>query len=184
MKYLVCCRHLSIGTVVCSSQKSHYTVLDIPSKASKSDVKEAYLRKSKELHPDKNSSPAAKEEFLEVQNAYDTLSNIHLRRQYDDKMLHHNQKNTSQRPMQTNEEIWRPTHYKRKQDQTETDPFDMEHPRWSPKYDWYDPKDPLHPESERFKKFEEQISSGKYRSRLLTLIFILSSTVYFGLTEP
>ena len=48
-------------------------ILGLPEDASAQQVKAAYLRLSKELHPDVNSSDTATEEFQRVKTAYDQL---------------------------------------------------------------------------------------------------------------
>ena len=53
-------------------------MLDLPSSASKEDVRRRYKALVREWHPDKHIDPARKEmaeqRFMEVQNAYKTLS--------------------------------------------------------------------------------------------------------------
>lgn len=46
-------------------------------------IKKSYKRMSLSLHPDKNKSPSAAEEFARVRQAYDTLSSPSLREQYE-----------------------------------------------------------------------------------------------------
>jgi DnaJ-class molecular chaperone len=68
--------------------KNYYTILGILPTATAEDIREAYSKRAKELHPDhygENSSP-----FLEVQEAYNTLGNPDHRRNYD-RRLHKSQ---------------------------------------------------------------------------------------------
>ncbi len=51
----------------------HYHILGIPPGAGKTEIRKAYRRKVLLLHPDRNPSPAAREEFLRVREAYDAL---------------------------------------------------------------------------------------------------------------
>ncbi len=61
--------------------KNYYAILGISPTATAEDIREAYRKRAKELHPDhygENSNP-----FLEVQEAYNILSNPGYRRKYD-----------------------------------------------------------------------------------------------------
>jgi molecular chaperone DnaJ len=59
----------------------HYQVLGLTKDASTEDVKKAYRKLARQLHPDVN--PDAGERFKEVSAAYETLSNPDKRRAYD-----------------------------------------------------------------------------------------------------
>ena len=50
-------------------------ILGVPYNATKPEVKEAFIRLSKTLHPDVNTSVNANEEFQRVKSAYDVLMN-------------------------------------------------------------------------------------------------------------
>ena len=56
-----------------SSIRNPFTVLGVTPDATETEVREAFYRKAKSLHPDINPSPEAKEQFLEVQKAYKGL---------------------------------------------------------------------------------------------------------------
>ncbi len=61
--------------------KNYYAILGILPSATSEDIRDAYRRRAKELHPDhygENSTP-----FLEVQEAYKVLGNPAQRRSYD-----------------------------------------------------------------------------------------------------
>src|SRR5438034_1006329 len=60
-----------------------YAVLGIAREASGEDIKRAYRRLARELHPDVNADPEAERRFKEVTAAYETLSDPARRRQYD-----------------------------------------------------------------------------------------------------
>ena len=61
-----------------------YAILGISRDASEKDVKSAYRRLAKELHPDRNTdNPKAAERFSEVTRAYDLLSDKNKRARFD-----------------------------------------------------------------------------------------------------
>ncbi|MBB3859790.1 DnaJ-class molecular chaperone [Novosphingobium hassiacum] len=61
-----------------------YTTLGVPRSASEKDIKSAYRKLAKELHPDKNKdNPKATERFSEVTTAYDLLSDKDKRAKFD-----------------------------------------------------------------------------------------------------
>jgi molecular chaperone DnaJ len=61
----------------------HYEVLGVDKTASTEEIKKAYRRLARELHPDVNASPDASERFKQVTHAYDVLSDPQQRQQYD-----------------------------------------------------------------------------------------------------
>jgi DnaJ-class molecular chaperone len=61
-----------------------YSQLNVPRGASEADIKKAYRKLAKELHPDKNKdNPKATERFSKVTQAYDILTDKDKRAQYD-----------------------------------------------------------------------------------------------------
>lgn len=66
-----------------SGKASHYKVLELSHDASESDIKRAYHKKAKKLHPDKNRAPLAKEAFTAIKAAYDVLKSPNQRATYD-----------------------------------------------------------------------------------------------------
>lgn len=61
-----------------------YSILGVPRTASEADIKSAYRKLAKELHPDRNTdNPKAAEKFSEATRAYDLLSDKGKRAQFD-----------------------------------------------------------------------------------------------------
>lgn len=61
-----------------------YTTLGVSRSASEKDIKSAYRKLAKELHPDRNKdNPQAAERFSDVTNAYDLLSDVDKRARFD-----------------------------------------------------------------------------------------------------
>ncbi len=64
--------------------KDYYQILGLDRSASADDIKKAYRKLSKELHPDKNKSDKkAEERFKEVNEAYEALSDPKKKKMYD-----------------------------------------------------------------------------------------------------
>ena len=66
-------------------EKDYYKALGVAKDASGADIKKAYRKLARDLHPDKNPGDAPKEaRFKEVSEAYDVLSDDKRRREYDE----------------------------------------------------------------------------------------------------
>jgi molecular chaperone DnaJ len=60
-----------------------YDLLGVAREASQDEIKRAYRRLARELHPDVNPDPATQDRFKEVTAAYDVLSDPAKRERYD-----------------------------------------------------------------------------------------------------
>lgn len=61
----------------------YYDILGVSRDASDHDIKKAFRRKARELHPDVNKAPDAEDKFKELNEAYDCLSDPNKKRLYD-----------------------------------------------------------------------------------------------------
>lgn len=66
-----------------ANKPDHYATLGVRRDATQEEIKRAYFEAAKRLHPDKNKLAGETEIFLEVQQAYEILSNPKRRAQYD-----------------------------------------------------------------------------------------------------
>lgn len=61
----------------------YYEILGVSKDASKDEIKSAFRRKARTLHPDVNKAPDAEEKFKELGKAYETLMDDNKRATYD-----------------------------------------------------------------------------------------------------
>jgi len=61
----------------------YYEILGVGKDASKDEIKSAFRKRARELHPDVNKAPDAEEKFKELGKAYETLSDDNKRATYD-----------------------------------------------------------------------------------------------------
>lgn len=71
---------LCIAAVVAAA-RDYYKVLGVDKSASERDIKRAYRKRAQKIHPDKHPDKHA--EFLELSDAYQTLSDAETRKIYD-----------------------------------------------------------------------------------------------------
>jgi molecular chaperone DnaJ len=63
--------------------RDYYEVLGVSREATETEIKKAFRRLARELHPDVNQAPDAEERFKEAAEAYEVLSDAERRRTYD-----------------------------------------------------------------------------------------------------
>ncbi|SJX62439.1 related to MDJ1-heat shock protein [Sporisorium reilianum f. sp. reilianum] len=76
-------RSFSSSSIHSASAKDPYSVLGVKKDANTKDIKRAYYDLAKKYHPDTNKEKNSKERFVEIQNAYDLLSDEKKRAAYD-----------------------------------------------------------------------------------------------------
>ncbi|MEG3903726.1 J domain-containing protein [Microcoleus sp. B4-C5] len=64
--------------------RNYYLILGVPKDATADEIKKAYRRLARQLHPDVNpGDQSAEDKFKDINEAYDILSDIEKRAQYD-----------------------------------------------------------------------------------------------------
>src|SRR5436190_23950320 len=66
-----------------TTQRDYYEVLGIGRAAKEAEIKRAFRRLARELHPDVSDAPDAEQRFREVVEAYEVLSSSERRQLYD-----------------------------------------------------------------------------------------------------
>jgi molecular chaperone DnaJ len=66
--------------------KNYYIILGVDRGANAGQIKHAYRRIAKQLHPDRFCPSSDPEKFIEAKEAYDTLADVERRRCYDDEL--------------------------------------------------------------------------------------------------
>lgn len=75
---------LILATDLSLANRDFYKILNIKKSATTNEVKKAYRKLAKELHPDKNKDdPNASEKFSDLSSAYEVLSDEDKRKLYD-----------------------------------------------------------------------------------------------------
>lgn len=65
------------------SNRDYYEILGVEKNASKDDIKSAFRKKARQLHPDVNKAPDAEEKFKELGQSYEVLMDDDKRSMYD-----------------------------------------------------------------------------------------------------
>ncbi|EKE03005.1 MAG: hypothetical protein ACD_20C00294G0005 [uncultured bacterium] len=65
------------------TKTDYYEILEVSKDAAQDDIKRAFRKKARELHPDVNKAPDAEEKFKELGQAYEVLMDQDKRAMYD-----------------------------------------------------------------------------------------------------
>ncbi len=66
-----------------TTKRDYYEVLGVGRSATEDEIRKAYRRLALQFHPDRNKDAGAAEQFKEVKEAYETLSDAEKRQLYD-----------------------------------------------------------------------------------------------------
>src|SRR5215467_10507286 len=66
-----------------SNKRDYYDILGVSRSASEDELKKAFRRLAKQYHPDANKEQGAEARFIEVNEAYEVLSDPQKRAAYD-----------------------------------------------------------------------------------------------------
>lgn len=163
-------RYLAIN-----SSKSHYDVLGVNKLSSAKEIKIAYYKQCKELHPDKNNNKKAHGEFVKLNEAYSILSNPNSRQDYDSSV------NSSYNyPNPTN--MYRNNRNTRPKYTTYTNPFDEEYRRqmWEEQQRYYQEQEMRYSHYYRPGQnfYGNQQQSQPVPSKTIILVTIMICTVF------
>jgi molecular chaperone DnaJ len=61
----------------------YYKILESPQNATDEEIKKQYRHLAKKIHPDKNKEEKSEEIMIQINKAYEVLSNKELRKKYD-----------------------------------------------------------------------------------------------------
>jgi len=64
--------------------KDYYAILGVSKSASQAEIKKAYRKLARELHPDTNKDPAAEKRFKDANEAHAVLADPEKRQQYNE----------------------------------------------------------------------------------------------------
>lgn len=66
-----------------ADHKGYYAILGVPERASQLEIKKAYRRLARKYHPDRNGTAHAEDLIKKINAAYEILSDVNKREQYD-----------------------------------------------------------------------------------------------------
>ncbi|MGI6681078.1 MAG: J domain-containing protein [Bdellovibrionota bacterium] len=66
--------------------KNYYKILGLNFNATQKEISKAYKTLARKYHPDINNEPDASEKFKEISESYETLKNLTLKQEYDEKI--------------------------------------------------------------------------------------------------
>jgi curved DNA-binding protein len=66
-----------------AAERDFYQILGVPRAASQEEIQRAYRKLAREFHPDVNKDPAAEDQFKDISEAYNVLSDPQARQRYD-----------------------------------------------------------------------------------------------------
>jgi len=81
--FLVVVAAITVGYELKDTPPNYYEALGVDRQASVADINRAYRELSKEMHPDKNPSPTANEDFAKLQRMREILVDPALRQEYE-----------------------------------------------------------------------------------------------------
>ena len=142
----------SFSSTTAFGSNNHYQTLKIPLNASRKQIKDAYYKLSKELHPDVNKSPGAVEAFRAVNEAYHVLGHRATKVSYDSSI-----RNSCSSKSSFDDDEYDPRYAseadirRRMVNEAKREKRKERHVK-----DWfmYDEDDALHHEHERYRKWE------------------------------
>lgn len=79
-----------------SDNEKLYDVLEVPKTASEAEIRKSFFNLAKKYHPDVNNTKEAKQKYLDITEAYETLSDPKKRRIYDAYGMNANEQNNSE----------------------------------------------------------------------------------------
>jgi curved DNA-binding protein len=77
-------RILDTSSSAAMDYKDYYAILGVPKTASQAEIKKAYRKLARELHPDTNKDPEAEKRFKDANEAHAVLADPEKRKQYDE----------------------------------------------------------------------------------------------------
>lgn len=81
--FLACLAAIKTGTSLCAKGPNYYSLLGVTRDSNPLEIKRVYRKLSLQIHPDKNPSPNASDEFEAIKQAYDVLMDMERREVYN-----------------------------------------------------------------------------------------------------